>query len=73
MREKHPRFIQTTVGFIFKVDHYEDGLLIINQGTFVVHYNIMDETFYGMEENILVKRYLKAVHPEVFKEWMAKL
>ncbi|GAA0893704.1 hypothetical protein GCM10009122_33830 [Fulvivirga kasyanovii] len=73
MREKHPRFIQTTVGFVFKIEYYAEGLFIINQGTFVLHYNIMNESFYGIEKNQLVKRNLRAVHPEVYKHWMSKL
>ncbi|UII31385.1 hypothetical protein LVD17_24125 [Fulvivirga ulvae] len=73
MREKHPRFIQTTIGFIFKIQSYADGLLIINQGNYVIHYNIINEAFYGQENNKLVKRDLEPLHPEVFKYWMAKL
>ena len=68
----YPQFIQTTAGFIFKVEGYDNGKLLIDQGYFISYYDIEEEAFFGVENGAPVKRTLKAKIPDFYKTWKSE-
>ena len=67
MTKDHPRFIQTEQGFVFQIVGSEGERLMIDQGKFVVFYDILEEAFYGVDNGVYVKRYLTPKFPALFK------